>query len=260
MSTVARALGGAGAAAARVGARARRLAAARKGTGLGSPVPTHLHRRTATGARAGTGAAASLGTVAGAAAGGAGSGTGAGTGSAGTVKFGTGSGTGAAGFAGKKWREQSSGDVSGVSGGDGGGDDAASAAEVSTAEAGWPSPIDPHEARFSTEIEVRAIRAPRKEIGGLMALVKSHTISRPRQHKVVHLEESGGGRACKFARSASAYPYTLAASSFLALQLVPCLFAHIVPVYPYTLAASFYLACARSFPDCLLRVYRCVRP
>jgi hypothetical protein len=47
--------------------------------------------------------------------------------------------------------------------------------------------VDPADGRFVTELEVLAVRAPRREIGGLMRLLKRHTLARPRTHKVVHL-------------------------------------------------------------------------
>jgi tRNA (guanine37-N1)-methyltransferase len=40
---------------------------------------------------------------------------------------------------------------------------------------------------------VLAVRAPRREMGALMAALKKHTLARPRLHKVVHLEQEEGG-------------------------------------------------------------------
>lgn len=62
------------------------------------------------------------------------------------------------------------------------------------ASAAAPPTLDPADGRFVTELEVLAVRAPRREIGGLMRLLKRHTLTRPRTHKVVHLppEVAGG--------------------------------------------------------------------
>jgi len=61
-----------------------------------------------------------------------------------------------------------------------------------------PSPVDPEDARFTTELQVLAVRAPRREMGPLMAQLRKHTIARPRLHKVVHLDgESHWGQGGK---------------------------------------------------------------
>jgi tRNA (guanine37-N1)-methyltransferase len=61
------------------------------------------------------------------------------------------------------------------------------------ASAAAPPTLDPADGRFVTELEVLAVRAPRREIGGLMRLLKRHTLARPRTHKVVHLPPDVAG-------------------------------------------------------------------
>lgn len=55
-----------------------------------------------------------------------------------------------------------------------------------------PPTLDPADGRFITELEVLAVRAPRREIGGLMRALKKHTLARPRTRKVVHLPRDLG--------------------------------------------------------------------
>ena len=57
---------------------------------------------------------------------------------------------------------------------------------------GGPPALDPADGRFITELEVLAVRAPRREIGGLMRALKKHTLARPRTRKVVHLPRDLG--------------------------------------------------------------------
>ena len=61
------------------------------------------------------------------------------------------------------------------------------------ASAAAPPTLDPADGRFVTELEVLAVRAPRREIGGLMRALKRHTLARPRTHKVVHLPPDVAG-------------------------------------------------------------------
>jgi tRNA (guanine37-N1)-methyltransferase len=85
----------------------------------------------------------------------------------------------------------------GGSGGDGRGArsvhaaaDAAASSRTATATSSSSSPpsapvVDPADERFHTELVVAAIRAPTREIGGLMAAIKKHTLDRPRLNKVI---------------------------------------------------------------------------
>ena len=59
------------------------------------------------------------------------------------------------------------------------------------ASAAAPPTLDPADSRFVTELEVLAVRAPRRAIGGLMHALKKHTLARPRTRKVVHLPPDG---------------------------------------------------------------------
>ena len=59
------------------------------------------------------------------------------------------------------------------------------------ASAAPPTTLDPADSRFVTELEVLAVRAPRRAIGGLMPALKKHTLARPRTRKVVHLPPDG---------------------------------------------------------------------
>ena len=52
------------------------------------------------------------------------------------------------------------------------------------------SAVDPSDARFTTELEVLAVRVPRRDVGGLIRVLKKHTIARPRVRGVVHLDDA----------------------------------------------------------------------
>ena len=60
-------------------------------------------------------------------------------------------------------------------------------ARAAATSAAPPPTLDPADERFNTEVSVLALRAPRREIGGLMLSLRKHTLCRPRTHKVVHL-------------------------------------------------------------------------
>ena len=68
-----------------------------------------------------------------------------------------------------------------------------SAAPISASAAPNALSIDPLDERFNTTLLVLAVRAPRRDIGSLMPLLKKHTLGRPRTHKVVHLGDGDGG-------------------------------------------------------------------
>jgi tRNA (guanine37-N1)-methyltransferase len=70
----------------------------------------------------------------------------------------------------------------------------ASAAPRALSSSAAPPALDPADSRFVTQLEVLAVRAPRREIGGLMSALKKHTLARPRTHKVVHLSPSDEAR------------------------------------------------------------------
>ena len=50
--------------------------------------------------------------------------------------------------------------------------------------------MDPSDARFTTELEVLAVRVPRRDVGGLIRVLKKHTIARPRVRGVVHPDDA----------------------------------------------------------------------
>ena len=64
------------------------------------------------------------------------------------------------------------------------------ATPASCSSASSASAVDPSDARFTTELEVLAVRAPRRDVGGLMRVLKKHTIARPRVRGVVHLDDA----------------------------------------------------------------------
>jgi tRNA (guanine37-N1)-methyltransferase len=61
---------------------------------------------------------------------------------------------------------------------------------ASCSSASSASAVDPSDARFTTELEVLAVLAPRRDVGGLMRVLKKHTIARPRVRGVVHLDDA----------------------------------------------------------------------